>query len=186
MVEVAQYVVKYNLAGPVPGRSYRGLKHPHLEDLGWRTSLSCSPGDTASSHILPPPALKCEWCRICPAGTHSHVEQKIDVVGGTGRNLEMNLFMEFLNRAYTVSSKTSRGQPTETTIQRHSRMLMMGPIDHIFGQHRTTRLCTVNQNVPMRWLRSPNMWLSTTWPALYQDANIVDSSTCAWRTGRHH
>ena len=114
MVEVAQYVVKYNLAGPVPGRSYRGLKHPHLEDLGWRTSLSCSPGDTPSSHILPPPALKCEWCRICTAGTHSHVEQKMNVVGGTGRNLEMNLFMEFLNRAYTVSSKTSRGQPTET------------------------------------------------------------------------
>ena len=63
----------------------------------------------------------------------------VNMVGGPERNLEMDLFMEFLNRAYKESSKTSRGQLTETTIQRHSRMLSMGSIDNIFDQHRTVR-----------------------------------------------
>ena len=50
--------------------------------------------------------------------------------GGTGNNLEMDLKMEFYNRAYKESSKASRGQLTDATIARHSKMLAVAESMH--------------------------------------------------------
>ena len=64
----------------------------------------------------------------------------VNVVGGPDRNLEMDLFMEFINRAYKESSKVSRGQLTPATIERHSKMLAMGfQIDELFDKNRSVR-----------------------------------------------
>ena len=62
----------------------------------------------------------------------------VNLVGGPDRNLEMDLFMEFLNRAYKESSKVSRGQLTPATIERHCKMLAMGfQMDELFDMSRS-------------------------------------------------
>ena len=64
----------------------------------------------------------------------------VNLVGGPNRNLEIDLYMEFVNKAYKESSKTSRGQLTPATIDRHSRMLAVGNnIDDLFDGTRVTR-----------------------------------------------
>lgn len=46
--------------------------------------------------------------------------------GGPGKNLEMDLQMEFFNKEYKESVKDAAGQLTEATIARHSQMVGVG------------------------------------------------------------
>ena len=64
----------------------------------------------------------------------------VNISGGPDRNIEVDLFMEMLNRAYKESSKTSRGQLTQSTVERHSRMLSVcDNLNRIFDEHKCTR-----------------------------------------------
>ena len=64
----------------------------------------------------------------------------VNVSGGPNRNLEMDPYMEMLNRAYKESSRASKGQLTEATVNRHSRMLAVNThVDALFDQHRCVR-----------------------------------------------
>ena len=64
----------------------------------------------------------------------------VNLVGDPDRNLEMDLFMEFLNRAYKESSKVSRDQLIPATIERHSTMLAMGfQMEELFDKNRSVR-----------------------------------------------
>ena len=64
----------------------------------------------------------------------------VNTTGGPERNLEIDLYMEMLNRAYKESSRVSRGQLTSATVDRHSRMLAVNAkIDEVFDGNRCVR-----------------------------------------------
>ena len=64
----------------------------------------------------------------------------VNTSGGPNRNLEMDLHMEFLNKSYKESSRTSRGQLTDATVGRHSRMLAVAEhVSKLFDSRRVVR-----------------------------------------------
>ncbi|KAK3103574.1 hypothetical protein FSP39_020297 [Pinctada imbricata] len=50
----------------------------------------------------------------------------VNVSGGVGKNIEMDLHMEHMNRDYKESIKSAGGQLTQQTIERHSQMVGVG------------------------------------------------------------